>query len=137
MKDTDPTMTNFYEKSFRLDPLMTAGYSATIILSKSRTYSQSIFIKYDTQQFLVELGGGIFMLWLLEMLAMKLFRMCLQYKDSKLLSSVYRMNANETISVDKELQPVLSVQMNAMPKQTLTDKIAGGLRARIGDILTA
>ena len=96
---------------------MTTGYSASIILSKSRTYSQSIFIGYDSLQFTVELGGGIFMLWLIEMLAMKLIKMCLQYKDSKLLSSVYRMNANETISVDKELQPVLSVQMNAMPKR--------------------
>ena len=77
MQDTDPTVTNFYQNSFRLDPHMTAGYSASIILSKSRTYNQSIFINYDIMQFMVELGGGIFMIWALKMLTMKSFRMCL------------------------------------------------------------
>ena len=57
------------------------------------------------------------MLWLSQLLAMKLFRMCLQNRDSNLLSSVYRVNANETISVDKELSPVLATQMNAMPRR--------------------
>ena len=46
------------------------------------------------------------------------------------------MNANETISVDRELKPVLSTQMNAMPKrQTLADRVAGGIRTKLGDIL--
>ena len=56
---------------------MTAGYSASIILSKSRTYSQSIFVDYDIMQFWIELGGGIFMLWLLEMIGMKLLKICM------------------------------------------------------------
>ena len=41
-KSNSPNFTNFYQKSFKLDPLMTTGYSASIILSKSRIYSQSI-----------------------------------------------------------------------------------------------
>ena len=42
---------------------------------------------------------------------MKLVRLCSQYRDSELISSIYRMNVNNTISEDKELQPVLKSQM--------------------------
>ena len=86
---------------------MTTGYSASIILSKSRTYNQSIYVTYDISQFFIELGGGIFFLFLLKTLVMKLVGQCNQFIASELLSSTYRVSANETISVDRELKPVL------------------------------
>ena len=36
--DKEPGATNLYQDTFKLDGKMTAGFAATIILSKSRTY---------------------------------------------------------------------------------------------------
>ena len=36
--DKEPGATNLYQDTFKLDGKMTAGFAATIILSKSKTY---------------------------------------------------------------------------------------------------
>ena len=44
--DKEPGATNLYKDTFKLDGRMTAGYAASIILSKSRTYDKSTYIVY-------------------------------------------------------------------------------------------
>ena len=94
MVDREPGATNFYKDSFKLDGRMTAGYTATIILSKSRTYAKSTYILYDWMQLTYELGGYIFLSWLWTLALSKLAGICMQNENSKLLSRVYRQNAN-------------------------------------------
>lgn len=61
----------------------------------------------------------------------------MQHENSKLLSRVYRQNANQTIDEEKELRPTLSAQMQAIPaKPTLAERLAGGIRARLHEILS-
>ena len=137
MVDREPGATNFYKDSFKLDGRMTAGYAATIILSKSRTYAKSTYILYDWLQLTYELGGYIFLSWLWTLGLSKLAGTCMQNENSKLLSRVYRQNANQTIDEEKELKPTLNSQMAAIPaKPTLAERLAGGIRHRLHEILT-
>ena len=135
--DKEPGSTNLYKDTFKLDGRMTAGYAASIILSKSRTYDKSTYIVYGYLQFYYEIGGLIFMIWLIHMAISKIAGSCMQHENSKLLSRVYRQNANQTIDEERELRPTLSAQMQAIPaKPTLAERLAGGIRARLHEILS-
>ena len=55
-----------------------------------------------------EIGGLIFYNWIITLGISRLAGSCMQNENSKLLSRVYRQNANQTINEEKELKPTLS-----------------------------
>ena len=79
-----------------------------------------------------EIGGLIFWNWIITLGISRLAGSCMQNENSKLLSRVYRQNANQTINEEKELKPTLHAQMAAIPtKPTLSERLAGGIKARL------
>jgi len=85
---------------------LTRGYAATIVLGKSRSFSQTDWYDYSFTSFVIETGGLCVGLYILFYAAHSLFPMQ-ALVDGFLMSSVYHIQPNETMSVSK-LKPLLA-----------------------------